>query len=206
LALVHFARRRPSTYWLWIIIIGGALGALAYIAIEVLPDAGLLRGTLQVFPRRKRIKQLRALILDNPSAGNFEELGDLYLDEKKYQQAKDCFDKAISSRTDHADPFYRRALCELELEDFPAAITDLQRVMKFDPQYDYMRAPGLLAHAMARAGKTEQAGKLFAEVVQTSTLSETQFHYACFLAEQQHPEDARAWAGRILNKKATLPR
>src|SRR5438067_9130020 len=75
-ALVHFARRRPDNYWLWIIIIGGGLGALAYIAIEVLPDVVLLRGSLQVFPRRKRIKQLQALILDNPSAGNYEELGD----------------------------------------------------------------------------------------------------------------------------------
>jgi hypothetical protein len=45
LALVHFARRRPDTYWLWIILMGGAVGALVYIAMEVAPDAGLLRGT-----------------------------------------------------------------------------------------------------------------------------------------------------------------
>jgi hypothetical protein len=42
IAIVHFARRRPAR-WLWIIIIGGGLGALAYILLEVVPDAGLLR-------------------------------------------------------------------------------------------------------------------------------------------------------------------
>ena len=38
LAIFHFIRRRPDTYWLWIILFGGGLGALVYIAAEVLPD------------------------------------------------------------------------------------------------------------------------------------------------------------------------
>jgi len=56
IAIVHFIRRRPDTYWLFIILIGGWLGALIYIAVEVIPDAGLLRTSFQVFPRRKRIR------------------------------------------------------------------------------------------------------------------------------------------------------
>src|SRR5262249_11414171 len=42
-ALIHFIRRRPDTYWLFIIIFLGPLGALVYIFIEVIPDLGLLR-------------------------------------------------------------------------------------------------------------------------------------------------------------------
>ena len=57
-ALVHFVRRRPSTYWLYIIFFGGFLGASAYIVVEVLPDAQLLRGVLQGFGRRSRIRAL----------------------------------------------------------------------------------------------------------------------------------------------------
>ena len=53
IAILHFVRRRPDTFWLWIILMGGGLGALVYIFIEVVPDAGLLRGAVQVFPRRK---------------------------------------------------------------------------------------------------------------------------------------------------------
>ncbi len=41
LAVLHFVRRRPETYWLWIILMFGGVGALIYIAVEVLPDAGL---------------------------------------------------------------------------------------------------------------------------------------------------------------------
>src|SRR5205823_5608352 len=133
IAILHFVRRRPDTYWLWIILIGGGIGALAYIAAEVVPDAGLLRGAFQVFPRRQRIKELQTVILDNPAIGNYEELGHLYLDDRQYARARECFDRVLSSeRTDSLDPLYRRALAEIALNDFQAAAADLRRVIDRD--------------------------------------------------------------------------
>src|SRR5215469_13268569 len=206
IAIVHFIRRRPDTYWLWIIFIGGGLGAMVYIAAEVVPDLSLLRQYFRIASHRKRIKQLEVLILDNPSAGNLEELADLYLEQKKYATAKQCYDRAISSRTDSPDPFYRRALCELELNDAESAATDLERVIKVAPGYDYQRAAGLLAHAWAKSGRDDQAARLFAQVTETSTLSETQYNYASFLASHGQVDEARQWAQRILAKKPTMPR
>src|SRR5579872_1787726 len=95
-AILHFVRRRPDTFWLWIILIGGGLGALAYIFMEILPDARLLHGAYQVFPRRKRIKQLEGLIVDNPAVGNIEELGDLLLDDGQFVRAREYFDRVIA--------------------------------------------------------------------------------------------------------------
>ena len=83
-AIVHFIRRRPDTYWIFIIIFLGWIGALIYIVVEVIPDASLLRGSFQAFPRRRRIRELEMAIRDNPSAGNFLELGLLYLDEEEF--------------------------------------------------------------------------------------------------------------------------
>jgi hypothetical protein len=206
LAIVHFIRRRPDNYWLWIILMGGGLGAFVYIVAEVLPDLGLLRHSFQVFSHRKRVAQLETIVLDNPSAGNYEELADLYLEKKKFAKAKECYDRAISSRTDSPDPFYRRALCELELNDFATAATDLERVVAKDGNYDYQRAAGLLAYAWTRSNQEERAASMFAQVTQSSTLSETQFNYAQLLAAQGKTAEARQWAQRILNKKATMPR
>jgi hypothetical protein len=206
IAIVHFIRRRPDNYWLWIIIMGGGLGALIYIVMEVLPDLGLLRQSFRVFSHRKRVQQLEMIVLDNPSAGNYEELADLYLEQKKFAKAKECYDRAISSRTDSPDPFYRRGLCELELNNFAAAVSDLERVVAKDRNYDYQRAAGLLAYAWSRNNQEPQAASLFEQVTQTSTLSETQFNYAQFLAVQGKPAEAKQWAQRILGKKATMPR
>jgi hypothetical protein len=172
--------------------------------VEVIPDAGLLRGAIQVFPRRKRIKQLEAMVVDNPSVGNFEELGDLYLDDGQFVRARECFDRVISSN-DQIDPRYRRALCAFALDDFKAMADDLEQVIARDPKYDYQRAAGLLAHAYAKLGERDKADALFADVTRTSTLSETQYNYACFLAANGRGGEAREWAERILRKKATMP-
>lgn len=204
IAILHFVRRRPETYWLFIILMGGAIGALAYIVVEVIPDAGLLRGAFQVYPRRKRIKELEGLILDNPSVGNYEELGDLYLDDQQFVRARECFDRVIS-KADSIDPLYRRALCEMALDDFTSAAADLEQVVRRDAKYDYQRAAGLRAHALANVGEREKADALFADVTQTSTLSETQYNYACFLMTEGRTAEAREWAERILRKKATMP-
>lgn len=206
IAIVHFIRRRPDTYWLYIILIGGSLGALAYIAVEVLPDMGLLRESVKVFPRRRRIHELEAIVIDNPSAGNYEELADLYLDEKKYARARECYNKSISTRTDSPDPFYRRGIAELELKDFTAAVPDLERVVAKDATYDFHRAAGLLAHAYAKTGQPEKADSLFRQALQISTLSETYLNYADFLASQGRTAEAREWTKKVLAKKPTLPR
>jgi hypothetical protein len=203
-AIVHFIRRRPDWYWIWIILFHW-VGALVYIVVEVIPDAGLLRSSFQVFPRRRRIHELENAILDNPSAGNYEELGLLYLDDGKFEKARACYDKAISSRTDHPDPFYRRAIAEIELGDCAAAVPDLERTMKADPNYDFHRAKGLLAWACAQSGQADKADAMFREATRISTISETYYHYALFLESQGRSTEAREWAEKILAKKPTMP-
>src|SRR5215510_12104575 len=106
LALIHFVRRRPDMYWLWIIIFLGPLGALVYIFVEVIPDVGLLRQSFEVLPRRNRIRHLEAIVLDNPAAGNYEELADLYMDDRNFSRARECYDKAIASRGCSFDAYY----------------------------------------------------------------------------------------------------
>jgi hypothetical protein len=204
-AIIHFIRRRPDTFWLWIILIGGWLGALVYIAVEAIPDAGLLRQSFKTFPRRKRIHDLEAAVIDNPSAGNYEELGELYLEEGHFAKARQAYDKAISSRTDSPDPFYRRGVAAIQMSDFEAALPDLQRVVEGDPAYDFHRAAGLLAHAYANLGQPQKAEAMFQQVTKISTSSETYYNYASFLASQQRNVEARAWANQILAKRPSMP-
>ena len=203
-AIVHFIRRRPDFFWLWIILFHW-VGALVYIVVEVIPDAGLLRTSVQVFPRRRRIHELERAILDNPSAGNYEELGLLYLDDRDFSRARASYDKAISSRTDSPDAFYRRGIAEIELADFAAAVPDLERVVAADPSYDFHRAKGLLAHAYAKTGQADKADQLFRQATEISTSSETYYNYALFLQSQGRSAEAREWARKILDKKPTMP-
>jgi hypothetical protein len=205
-ALVHFFQRRPESVWFWVIVFLPPLGPLAYIAVEVLPDVGLLRHSFDSFGRRKRIRALENLVLQNPASGNYEELADLYLDDGNFARARECYDKAISGRTDHPDPFYRRGIAEIRLDDYPAAVKDLEWVTARDPKYDSYRAMALLAHAYGKVGEAAKADALFTQATEFSTASETYFNYASFLAASGRPAEAREWAQRILAKKPTMPR
>jgi hypothetical protein len=205
LAIVHFIRRRPDTYWIYIILFLGPIGAVVYLLAEVVPDAGLARQSFKIFPRRKRIRELEAAIQQNPSAGNYEELGDLYMDDGRAAAARDAFDRAIAARSDTLDAFYRRGACALQLGDTAAALPDLERVAGKEENYDFYRAAGLLAHAYAQTGQKERAEALFRQVTAKSVASETYLNFAELLASEGKNAEAREWAQKVLDKKLAMP-
>jgi len=205
LALVHFFRRRGEYYWLWIIFLGGAIGALVYIVVEVVPDFGLIRGVFQSHGRKARIHVVEATIIDNPSVANLEELGELYWDEKQYAKAREKFDRAITTRSDSPHSFYRRGFCALELGDPAAAVPDLEVAVRADPKLDSYRAGMFLAQAYAQVGRSDDAAALFADVMQYSSTPEILYSYAAFLKSQNRPEESREWTQRLFDKKRTLP-
>jgi hypothetical protein len=205
LAIVHFIRRRPDNYWIFIILFLGPLGAIIYLLVEAVPDIGLVGQSFKVFPRRKRIRELEAAIHDNPSAGNYEELGDLYMDDGDLTQARAAFDKAIAARADTLDPFYRRGVCAILSGDAAAALPDLERTVSKESDYDFQRAAGLLAHAYALTGQKEKAEALFRQITITSTLSETYLNFAELLVSEGRNAEAREWAQKVLDKKPSMP-
>ena len=203
--IVHFIRRRPDMYWIYIILFLGPIGCLVYLFMVALPDMGLLNTSFGGMSRRKRLSALEVMVEDNPSAGNYEELGDLYIDEGNFPAARDAFDKAIAKRSTTTDTFYRRALCAIQLGDIPAALPDLERVVHEDPAHDFHRAEGLLAHAYAHTGQKEKAEAAFRDAVEKSTLSETYLNFADLLASQGRTAEARQWAQKVIHKDRTMP-
>ncbi len=206
IALVHFFRRRPEWYWLLVIFMGGAIGAAVYIIAEVIPDAGLARKAFQGYGRKARIKVVEETIAENPSVANLEELGELYWDEKQYAKARETFDRAIATKADAPQTFYRRGMCAFYLGDFAAAVPDLEAAVRADPKMDFYRAAMFLAQAYAAVGRNEDAAALFAEAAQLSSTPEMLYNYAAFLKAQGRITEAREWVEKLEEKRRTSPR
>ncbi len=206
LAILHFIRRRPDAWWLFVIFFLGPLGALIYLLIEAAPDlTSLSQQSARGFSRRKRIRELEALVQVNTAVGNMEELGDLYMDEGRLAQARAAFDRAIQGGSTTIDPFYKRGACAVLMGDPAAAIPDLERTATQDPGYDFYRAAGLLAHAYALTGEKEKAEQLFRAATKTSTMSETYLNFAELLASEGRTAEAREWARKLLGKAQGMP-
>ena len=206
IALWHFVKRRPETYWLFIIIFGGVLGAGIYVVVEMIPDLGLLRGVCQGFGRRSRIQALETEILDNPSAGNLEELAELYFEKQEFAKAREALNRAIAARSDSPYAFYLRAKSALGMADYSGAIPDLELVVGKDAKFDNYRTSGLLGDAYARTGELEKAAAYFAPTLQYTSTPETLYNYANYLKLAGKKEEAREWVQKLAAKKRTLPR
>jgi hypothetical protein len=204
-ALVHYYKNRPQMYWLYVIFLMGPLGAAIYLGVNALPDFVANFQAFRGVPRQRRITELEAKVEENPSAANFEELGDLYMDTGNLVQARAAFDKAIAARSDTQDSFYRRGLCALKLGDAAAAIPDLERVLAKEPAYDFHRGAGMLAQACFKAGQKEKAETMFLRAIASSTLSETYLNFADMLASEGRIAEARQWAQKVLDKERTMP-
>ena len=117
-----------------------------------------------MFPRRKRIKELEGLILDNPSVGNYEELGDLYLDDGQFARARECFDRVIAkSDVDRSAAIAARCASWRWTISRPRPPIS-SRSSRAIPKYDYQRAAGLHAHALAGWAAATRPDALFADV------------------------------------------
>lgn len=202
-AIIHWTKRRPDTYWLWIIILGGWIGSIAYFVVE--GDFTGVRNSFKAPSRRRRISLLRAIVRENPSAGNYEELGELLLEQKKWAEAREAFDHALSQRTDSLHTFYFRGVAEFELGDNEAAIRDLEHVVKTDPKHDYSRAMCLLGQAYARTRRTDEATALFDKLVASSTAPESLTAAAEFYIEQGRTAEAKEIVESILARRPTMP-
>jgi hypothetical protein len=206
-ALVHFFwRRRASFIWLWIIFIGGFVGAAAYLIVEVVAEADLIRAALERRARKTRISGVEARIVDNPSLANLEELGELYWDEKNYAKAREAFDRAVRAGSDSTRTFYRRGQCSLELGDAAVAVPDLEFAFRTEPKLDFYRGGMLLARAYAATGRDAEAAQVFSAAMQRTSTPEMLCSYADFLATQNRKEEAREWLTRLEETKRSAPR
>ena len=88
----------------------------------------------------------------------------------------------------------------------PAALPDLEEAVAKEPNYDFNRAPALLAQAYALTGEKEKAEALFRRATALSTSSETYLNFADLLASEGKNAEAREWAQKVLDKEPTMPR
>ena len=206
-ALAHFFwRRRASGTWLWIIFIGGALGAAAYLIVEVVAEADVLRAAAQRRARKERITRVEAQIVDNPSVANLEELGEMYWDEKSYAKARETFDRAIATRSASARTFYFRGRCALEQGEPAAAVPDLELAFRTEPTLDFYRGGLFLSRAYVATGREAEAATVLSSVMERTSSPEMLYGDADFLSSQHKTEEAREWLTRLQEMKRTAPR
>ena len=71
-----------------------------------------------------------ALKLDSCFADAWNNLGTLYFNQKRYDEALVYYDNAVRCRPDFADGYFNRANTAYELKEYYRALQDLEKVIK----------------------------------------------------------------------------
>ncbi len=168
--VIHFFRRRPEGYWLFVIIFLGPLGALAYFVMEVVPDLRVKPPWLARVERKRRQQWLEARVAESPALESLYELGEIYAAEGDHARALELFARVLARDEEWQEAHYGRARSLMALGRLDEAIADLEPLARAKPNYHHYEAYLSLAECYERAGRLEQAQAAYQDIVGRSTV------------------------------------
>jgi hypothetical protein len=211
-AFIHCLRTRGDMYWYFVIFFLGPLGALAYLAVNVvLPlfdagGAGLEGRVSSKFAERKRIKELQIKIEENNLPIHCAELGEIYYRLGEYERAEPLLRRAAAKLDQEPEPTFWLALTLEKLQRPQEAADLLAPIVQKNPRFKFGEAHLAYARALAAAGRREAAKAAFAQVVSQSTLPEARVRYGLLLAETGDHVAARDQLETAVRESRGLPR
>lgn len=206
LMIVHFIRTRPETYWFFVILFLGPLGAAVYFVIEVLPGFRWKMPAVERWERARRKKWLEKLVSEAPSQEALGDLARIYAQEGEHARAVELFGEALRRDPGDLDNLYGRGLSRIELGNHQAAVEDLAALSAADPTFKLYQGNIALARAYEELGDEEKAVHVYRQILGRTPVSEAYYGLARLLAKQGKADEARQMIQEILAKQNGLPR
>jgi hypothetical protein len=213
--IVHVIKTGRNQLWIWVLILlPGGVGALAYLAVEILPD--LLRSrTAQRTARGLRRAmdpgaQLRRYEDEARVTGNVaarQRYAAELARHQRYDEAIDQYTQALSGLYEH-DPDLMLGLAQAQFAkgDARAARTTLDELISQNPGFRSPDGHLLYARSLAAEGNVAKALEEYRVLAPSYPGAEAAARYAQLLqAEGQYPEAQRV-ARELLEQARIAPR
>ncbi|MDR3506615.1 MAG: hypothetical protein P4L64_01830 [Caulobacteraceae bacterium] len=202
---IHVVRTHREMYWLFIILAFPGIGGLIYLVAIVLPEmfggntarriSSAARETLD--PERD-YRKAKAAHEDSPTVGNAIRLASAAAALGRHAEAESLY--AASAQGVHEDDptlLLGRAAALVELNRFPEALTQLERL---DATGDHGRTPQaalVRARALEGLGRLDEAAPHFELAAGRMPGMEALARYAAFLARAGRKDEAREQLAEI---------
>jgi hypothetical protein len=208
--------RKEHFIWVIIIVFLIPVGPFAYFfAVKnrnAVGGAGPALKPIQLFssgPAREveteETLQLKELITKYHKAYHYEKLGQIYLEQKKYEAAVSQFEEAIKKDPESNEARYGLAKSLHGMGQPAEAAKILEDLVKIDKKFDYGNAIFGLAECYRLSGQEDKALEAYEAVINSFHFFKAYYHYARLLDKKGKKQEAIDYMKSIIGSSKDLP-
>jgi hypothetical protein len=214
-AIVHCIKAGRNSLWIWVLIWPGigAVAALAYIAIEIVPDLFRSRTAQRTARGFKHavdpFADLRRYENEARLAGNVaarQRYADELMRHGRYAEAIEQYRQALTGLYVH-DPNLMLGLARAQFGSgsAPAARATLEELLRTNPDFRSPEGQLLYARALEDEGSVQQALEQYRLLANSYPGAEAAVRYAQLLDTQGQRDEARRVARELLDQARIAP-
>jgi hypothetical protein len=213
LLIVHVIKTGRNTIWIWVLALLSVPGAIAYIAVELLPDlfrSRTAQRTARGFKKAMDPKaDLRRYENEARVAGNVasrQRYADELSRQGNYDDAITQYREALTGLYEH-DPNLMLGIARAQFSkgDATAARTTLDDLIRFNPDFKSPEGHLLYARALEAEGNTTKALEEYRVLAFSYPGAEAAVRYAQMLKTQGQADEAKRIARDLLEQARIAP-
>lgn len=211
--IIHAIKTGRNIIWVWVIVLLSAIGCLAYIAAEILPEWWRSRGTQRALRGVRRTldpgRDLRRAEDEARVTGNVasrQRLAEELVKQERWQEAADTYREALSGLYEH-DPNLLLGLAQAQFgggEPATARAT-LDALIAHNPEFKSPAGHLLYARALEGEGNVEKALEEYRVLASYYPGAEAPVRYARLLLAQGRQDDARQILRELVDHAKLAP-
>ena len=213
LLIVHCIRTGRNSLWIWVLALLSLPGAIAYIAVEVIPDLwrsratrSALRGVRRALDPEQQLRAHAAAAQRTGDVASRQRYAEELLRQGQGARAAEVYTQALSGLYAH-DPNLMLGLAQAQFAtgNAAAARATLDELIAHNPEFKSPEGHLLYARALEGEGKLDQALEEYAAVAAYYAGAEAQLRYAQLQLRLGQRTQARETLGALLEHARAAP-
>jgi hypothetical protein len=211
--IIHVVKTGRNQIWIWVLALLSLPGAIAYIAVEVLPELFRSRAAQRTARGLRKAmdpgRELRRYESETRVAGNVasrQRYAEVLVRHQRYEEAIAQYREALTGLYEH-DPNLMLGLAQAQFGkgDASAARATLDDLIRHNPDFRSPAGHLLYARALEAEGNVPKALEEYAVLAPSYPGAEASVRYAQLLQAQGRRAEAQKVARELLEQARIAP-
>ncbi len=213
LLIIHCVKTGRNQIWIWVLALLSLAGAIAYVAVEIVPELLGSRGAKRAVrnvkgaldPERE-LREAERVARVSGDVASRQRYAELLARQGRHGEAVEVY-RSLLTGLYEADPGLMLGLAQAQFEagDAAAARATLEALIAAHPQFNSVEGHLLYARAVEASGDAAKALEEFRVLAGYYPGGEAVVRYARLLRQQGQPDEAGRVLRELLERMSLAP-